>query len=146
MITAIVDTNVVVQAAISPKGASFQVLKAHLDRKYQLISSPTMLDEISRVLMIPHIRTRHTWSDAEIRAFVELLATDAATYPAQRPVRVSITRDPTDTKFLSLAEESAADYLVTQDRRHLLRLKQHAKTQIVTPARFLKELAGESRR
>ena len=31
MITAIVDTNVFVQAAISPKGAAFQVLKAHLD-------------------------------------------------------------------------------------------------------------------
>ena len=62
MITAIVDTNVLVQAAISPNGASFQVLKAHLDGKYQLISSQATLDELQRVLMIPHIRARHGWS------------------------------------------------------------------------------------
>ena len=144
MITAIVDTNVFVQAAISPKGASFQVLKAQLDGKYQLISSQATLDELSRVLMIPHIRARHGWSDTEIRAFVGLLAANAATYPGRRPVPASITRDPTDTKFLSLAEESSANYLVTQDRRHLLRLKQHGKTWIVTPAQFLKKLASES--
>jgi predicted nucleic acid-binding protein len=52
--------------------------------------------------------------------------------------------DVTDTKFLALAEESGATYLVTQDRRHLLRLKQYGKTQIVTPAQFLKELASQS--
>jgi predicted nucleic acid-binding protein len=47
----------------------------------------------------------------------------------------------TDAKFLGLAEEAGANFLVTNDRRHLLRLKRHGRTRIVTPARFLRELA-----
>jgi predicted nucleic acid-binding protein len=44
-------------------------------------------------------------------------------------------------KFLSLAQEADADYLVTKDGRHLLRLKKFGRTQIVTPTRFLAALA-----
>jgi predicted nucleic acid-binding protein len=41
---------------------------------------------------------------------------------------------------LSLAAESSAAFLVTNDRRHLLRLRRHDSTRIVTPTRFLAEL------
>jgi predicted nucleic acid-binding protein len=44
-------------------------------------------------------------------------------------------------KFLSLASEANADFLVTKDGRHLLRLKKYRGTRIVTPAQFLRELA-----
>jgi predicted nucleic acid-binding protein len=43
-------------------------------------------------------------------------------------------------KFLSLALKSNAQYLVTKDGRHLLRLKVFQNTRIVTPAQFLKIL------
>lgn len=46
-----------------------------------------------------------------------------------------------DSKFLDLAEASDADYLVTNDRRHLLGLKRHHRTEIITPAEFLRRLA-----
>jgi uncharacterized protein len=52
----------------------------------------------------------------------------------------SLTRDVTDAKFLALAAEISADFLVTRDRRHLLRLRHFQKTRIVTPRQFLKEL------
>jgi predicted nucleic acid-binding protein len=55
-------------------------------------------------------------------------------------VSATLPRDVTDTKLLALADEAGADYLVTNDRRHLLRLRQDGKTRIVTPARFLGEL------
>lgn len=45
-----------------------------------------------------------------------------------------------DTKFLALAEDARADYLVTNDHRHLLHLRSHGQTQIVTPAAFLRQL------
>ena len=56
------------------------------------------------------------------------------------PVRADIPRDLTDTTLLSLAAESRADYLVTNDRRHLLRLKRYGTTAIIAPAAFLREL------
>ena len=144
MITAILDTNVLVQAAISPKGASFQVLTAVREGRFRLSFTQATLDELLRILMIPHIRARHAWSDEEVRAFVEMLAAHAEIFPGQFEVSPSVTRDVTDAKFLALAKDSSADYLVTQDRRHLLRLKRFHETRIVTPRQFLRELAERS--
>jgi len=61
----------------------------------------------------------------------------AAVYAGQAPVPASLPRDVTDVKFLSLAHEADADYLVTKDGRHLLRLKRYRRTRIVTPTQFL---------
>ncbi len=46
------------------------------------------------------------------------------------------------SKFLSLAAESEAGYIVTNDRRHLLRLKQHGSTKIVTPGKVSARTVG----
>ena len=56
-------------------------------------------------------------------------------------VSPALTRDMTDTKFLGLAAEVSADFLVTRDRRHLLRLRRIQKTRIITPMKFLKEVS-----
>ena len=97
-----------------------------------------MLEELLSVLILPRIRMHHGWSDDEIVRFVAELPTHAARYPGQAPVPPSIPRDVSDVKFLSLALESNAHYLVTKDGRHLLRLKKFQHTRIVTPAQFLK--------
>ena len=68
------------------------------------------------------------------------LSTDAAIYAGQLSASPSLTRDVTDAKVLSLAAESSAAFLVTNDRRHLLRLRRHDSTRIITPTRFLAEL------
>jgi len=62
-------------------------------------------------------------------------------YPGNVPVSAELTRDVTDTKFLSLAAESGADFLVTNDRRHLLPLKRFEETSIVSPSEFVKNLS-----
>lgn len=85
--------------------------------------------------------TRYALSDDEILDFIASLMIDAERYAGILPVSTLLTRDVTDTKFLSLAAESDADYLVTNDRRHLLPLKRFQRTRIVTPAWFLRELA-----
>lgn len=59
---------------------------------------------------------------------------------AAEVVSATIPRDLTDAKWLALATASDADYLVTNDRRHLLRLRRFGRTQIVTPRAFLREV------
>jgi len=142
MITAVVDTNVVVQAAIgTPRSASYRVLRAYDSAKFRLMFSPATIDELLNVLMIPKIRARHGWSEDRILSFTLSLLLQATIFPGQGSISVLLPRDVTDSKFLALAEESRADYLVTNDRRHLLRLKHHLQTRIVTPAQFLKSLS-----
>jgi putative PIN family toxin of toxin-antitoxin system len=143
MLTAILDTNVFVRAALRPASPSARVVDAYLDGRFQLVLSQAVLQELFAVLMLPGIRVRHGWSDDEILRFLTELPANAALYPGQADVAASIPRDVSDVKFLSLAHESNANYLVTKDGRHLLRLKKYGHTQIVTPTQFLVVLPGE---
>jgi|SRR5438309_1659950 len=141
MITAVLDTNVIVGAAIgSEKATAGRILDAYFDGKYQLAFSPATSDELLHVLSLPMIRRRHGWSDDDILRFVLSLHVSATIGTGRLVVSPMLTRDVTDTKFLALAAEISADFLVTRDRRHLLRLRRFQKTRIVTPGQFLKEL------
>jgi predicted nucleic acid-binding protein len=93
------------------------------------------------VLTVPHIRARHGLSDDELLEFLASLLVNAVAYPGQVVVPASLPRDPTDAKFLALADESKANYLVTRDCRHLLRLGRFGPTRIVTPGQFLRQLS-----
>jgi putative PIN family toxin of toxin-antitoxin system len=142
MIAAVLDTNVVVQAAISsPRSASRRVLQAYRDNRYQLVFSAETLHELHEVLTLPRMQARHRWSEQELADYFTFLLANSLFYRVTRTVPPSVTRDVTDPKFLALADVANANYLVTNDRRHLLPLKHHGRTKIVTPAQFLRELA-----
>lgn len=141
MTTAILDTNVPVQSLIgSPHAASARVIDAYFDGRFRLCYSPDTLDELLAVLTVPYIRDRHGLTDDEILDFVAALLPYGERFEGTDPVPADIAGDATDAKFLSLAVESRADFLVTNDRRHLLPLKSHGPTRIVTPADFLRRL------
>lgn len=142
MITAILDTNVVVQSVMSTsRAAAARTVDAYFEGRFRLVYCPTMVDEWLDVLMLPSMRKRHGMTDDELQEFVASLLVTALQFPGEKKVSVLVTRDLTDTKFLSVAAESSANYLVTNDHRHLLRLKRFQHTAIVTPARFLEDLA-----
>ena len=52
-----------------------------------------------------------------------------------------IESDPSDNKFLAIADSARADYIISGDR-HLLELKKYKKTEIITPTKFLEEVSG----
>jgi uncharacterized protein len=132
--TAILDTNVVLQFHISSsRSASVRTLEAFYDARFLLLYSAAVLDEYFEVLMTPTMRHRHRLSDAEILDFLASLLAPECRYQGTTPVRADAARDVTDTKFLSLAAESKADYLVTNDRRHLLAVRRYGHTRIVNP-------------
>ncbi len=141
MITAILDTNVIVQTAIGhARSSSLRVLRAYDDGRFRLVLSPERIDEYLHVLVLPDMRQLHGWSDEQILRFVGSLSMNADFYSELPPVPVALARDVTDVSLLALASTADADFLVTNDRRHLLRLKAHGRTRIVTPAAFLKQL------
>ncbi len=76
MTTAILDTNVIVQAVISSRGASSRTLAAFFEGRFQIVFSDETLEEVRQVLFLPSIRARHDWSEAEVHDFVALLELD----------------------------------------------------------------------
>ncbi|MCI0680557.1 MAG: putative toxin-antitoxin system toxin component, PIN family [Gemmataceae bacterium] len=125
----------------SSRSASARTLDALFEGKYRLVYSPAVVDEWLEVLAIPHIRDRHGLSDDELLEFLASLVVSGAAHAGQSKIAAKLTRDLTDTKFLSLAHESGANYLVTNDHRHLLPLQRFERTRIARPSEFLRILA-----
>jgi putative PIN family toxin of toxin-antitoxin system len=144
MAAAVVDTNVLVAGLLtsSPRSANRKLLDRVRDGDFTLVLSPAALLEIQQVLALPQLRALHHLTDDEIAVFCLGLefAKNARIVAGERPVSPSLTRDVTDTKWVALALESDADYLVTNDHRHLHRLRKVGRTRILTPHKFLAAL------
>jgi putative PIN family toxin of toxin-antitoxin system len=141
MTTAVLDTNVVVQSLFATsRGASRKVLDAYYEGRFRPQFSEATIDELLAALLLPHIREEYGKSEDEVLEFIASLLVNGDRHKITEIVPASLTRYVTDTKLLALANEAKADYLVTNDRRHLLRLRSFGQTKIVTPSRFFRLL------
>jgi putative PIN family toxin of toxin-antitoxin system len=68
-----------------------------------------------------------------------LLLAEAIMVPGSR--EVSVTRDPSDDKIISVALESGADYIVTGDKV-LLTIGEYQGAAIISPAHFMAAMSG----
>lgn len=139
MIRAVVDANVLISSVIAPLGPSRRIFEAWRDGAFVLVTSPGILEEVSRRLAHPRIAKRYAISDEDRTAVRRLLAAEATITPGT--LAVSVTRDPTDDKIIAAALEAGAGYIVTGDK-DLLTLGEYEGVAIVSPARFL-EAMGE---
>ena len=132
---AVLDTNVLVSALISPGGGSARLLLELRSGAFELIVSPLLLAELREVL--GRDKFRRYVSEAEADAYVELIRSEAVVRadPAASPEALSA--DPDDEYLVDLARDAGADALVTGDT-HLLDLR--AIIPAMTPAEFLATL------
>jgi len=144
MLSAILDTNVFIAGLLSThaRSASRELVDRHLRGDFTLFSSPEAMLELAAVLSLPKLLVVHGLSIEQIHRLSRALesARNTRLFEVTTVMPPSITRDATDTKWLALAVETDADYLVSLDRRHLLRLKTVHRTKLVTPRAFLNAL------
>ena len=134
MIKAVVDANVLISSVIAPLGHSRQIFNAWRDGAFLLVTSPGILEEVSRRLAHPRIANRYSISSEDRIAVLRLLKAESMITPGSRDV--SVTRDPTDDKVIAAALETGAEYIVTGDK-NLLTLGKYEGVGILTPARFI---------
>ena len=70
----VLDTNVIVSALISPRGAPAEIFSAWQRGRFTYVTSPPLLDELARALSYPRVRKFLTWTDEERGEFLEALA------------------------------------------------------------------------
>ena len=144
MITAILDTNVILQSLISPSvSSSVMVMERYFDGQFNLVFSNDTLNELINVLSMERMRARHRYPDDELIEFINSLMDNGRCLTVTEKVSAQLTHDITDTKFLALARASGADYLVTNDSRHLLPIGRFHETAIVRPSEFLSVIAQQ---
>jgi putative PIN family toxin of toxin-antitoxin system len=124
----VLDTNVLISALLSERGAPARLLDAWDEQRIQLVSSEEQLQEFKAVCrrgpLAPYIER----SDAG--RVINQIRAEALILP-KLPL-VERSTDPADNFLLAMAEAGEADYLVSGDRRGVLALAQHGGTQILT--------------
>jgi hypothetical protein len=136
----VLDTNVVVSAAVNPKGPPAEIIRAWRARSFEWATSPALLDEMDRTLLSARVRRYMAWGESEIDEFLAAVPSKAEVVYPTRQIDV-VRTDPSDNRVLEAAVAAQADYVVSGDH-HLLQLKTYEGVQIVTPARFVAILAA----
>jgi putative PIN family toxin of toxin-antitoxin system len=107
----VVDTNIVVSAALKPDGLQRTVLLLAINKPARLYISDAILAEYSEVLARPELQIRKGLR-------LQLLQLIRGHSHFVRPARLlQVTPDPSDNKFLECADAAGADYLVTGNQR-----------------------------
>jgi putative PIN family toxin of toxin-antitoxin system len=125
----LLDTNVVVAAALNPEGLSRSVLLLATARPAQLFLSPAILAEYRSVLGRRELAIRR---GLQLQLLDLMESRGRLVFPS-RDVRAA--SDPADNKFLECADEARADYLITGNVRHFPKFWK--ATKIVTVREFI---------
>jgi putative PIN family toxin of toxin-antitoxin system len=134
---AVVDTNILVRAVISPRGAVGRVLSGLRRGDYTLLYSQALLDELADVLNRPRIRQKYHVVDRDITTLIRLiLLRGEAVTPA---LKIAVCRDPKDNKFLEVAVAGRADVIVSEDG-DLLAMHPFEEIPILSSGAFLQML------
>lgn len=130
----IIDTNILVSSIISPKGVCRKVITDILkDTKTDLFISNEILNEYHEILNRKKFSKIAGFSS---EAVILLIAISEFGILLEPKVRIDILKDKADNKFLELAVESKADYLITGNVNDF-NFKSYKTTEIISPKKFL---------
>jgi uncharacterized protein len=125
----VVDTNIVVSAALKPDGLQRTVFLLAITRPARLYVSQGILAEYRDVLSRPELEIRKGLR----QQLLDLIRKRAQLVHPARTVRIA--DDPEDNKFIECADAARADYLVTGNVRHFPKFWKNTK--VVTSREFL---------
>jgi putative PIN family toxin of toxin-antitoxin system len=127
----ILDTNALLSRLLLPDSITARVVRRFFDRATPLASEET-LRELAETLARPKFDPYVSRPDRQ--KFFELFARVAEWVPVTTTIRRC--RDPKDDKFLELAADGHADWIITGDT-DLLELSPFQSTSILIPSAAL---------
>jgi putative PIN family toxin of toxin-antitoxin system len=125
----VIDTNVLVSAALKPTGLQRTVLLLALTKPARLYVSPPIQEEYSEVLARPDLKI----AKGLRQQLLQLIKNHS--HIVVRTQRLHVTSDPDDNIFLECADAARADYLVTGNQKHFPKFWK--KTKVITPREFI---------
>ena len=129
----VIDTNVLVSAALKPAGLERTVLLLAITKPARLYVSRPILEEYSEVLARSNLRIRKG-----LRQQLRQLIKNHSHIVIPRQC-LQVTSDPDDNMFLECADAARADYLVTGNQKHFPKFWK--QTKVITPREFISLVA-----
>ena len=124
----VLDTNVFI-SGIHWNGSSEKIIRAWMNKDFDLVSSLPIIKELVRILMsfkVPLDLDDISWWESLILEKAILVV------PTEK---INIVTDPDDNKFVEAALEGEAQYIVSKDK-HLLILKEYGGIKVLHPDDF----------
>ncbi len=125
----VLDTNIVVSAALKPLGLQRTVLLLAMTKPARLYLSPPIFAEYRAVLSRAELHIRKG-----LRQQLLQLLKNRAHFVAPSSA-LQVTADPADNIFLECADAARADYLITGNQRHFPKFWK--KTKIINAREFI---------
>jgi predicted nucleic acid-binding protein len=137
------DTDVLVAAVRSDRGASRVLLTAALERRYWFLASVPLMLQYESVLTRPEHLVAAGISELDVQVLLDAIALVA------KPVRISylwrpILPDPGDDLVLETAMNGQAEAVLTFNRRHFEPAAARFGIEILAPAEAVRRLEDRS--
>jgi len=129
----VIDTNVVVSAALKPEGLQRTVVLLAMTKPARWYVSDAIVSEYAMVLVRPEPKIRRNLR----QQLLQLIKNHARVIAPSRLAQ--ITSDPDDSIFVECADAARADYLVTGNQRHFPKFWKNTK--IINSSEFLSVIA-----
>jgi len=129
----VIDTNVVVSAALKPEGLQRTVVLLAMTKPARWYVSEAIVAEYTLVLTRPELKIRRSLR----QQLLQLIKNHARVVVPSRIAQ--ITSDPADNIFLECADAARADYLLTGNQRHFPKFWRNTK--IISSTEFLSVIA-----
>lgn len=133
MLKVCIDTNVWISGVIF-SGKPAEVVTAALSKKFEVVLSTVILEEIEKNLI-----GKFKFSRTNTRKLINRILQVADLYEPSGTIRI-IGNQHADNLVLETAFLGNAKYLVTGDKEHLLPLKVFKHVKIVDPSTFLMQI------
>lgn len=131
MIKIVIDTNIFVSAILF-NGKPEIIINLISNKEVQGFISPYILFEVKDVFV-----KKFSWDKERIERLEKLIREDFTVIYPKTSLNL-IKTYPIDNHILECAVEINADFLITGDKKHILKLKKVKKTNIITAEEFLK--------
>ena len=125
----VIDTNVVVSAALNPDGLQRTTILLAITKPARLYVSLPILEEYEGVLSRPHLNIR---KGLRLQMLQLIKNNSHLIAPSHR---LDVSSDPDDNRFLECADKAGADYLITGNQKHFPTFWK--KTKIITSREFI---------
>src|SRR5712692_8029210 len=125
----VIDTNMLVSAALKPDGLQRTVLVLALTKPARLYVTHAILAEYREVLARPEFKIRRGLR----QQLFQLMRNHARLVKPTRAIQGA--NDPDDDRFLECADAARADYLITGNQRHFP--KYWKRTKVITLREFI---------
>jgi putative PIN family toxin of toxin-antitoxin system len=135
----VLDTDVIVAALRSPRGASAAILRCLDDGRATLLLSVALALEYEAVCQLPEHRLVMGLTTADVEIFVNSLIAMAEPVEAHFRWRPAL-QDPADEMVLETAVNGNAAALVTFNQKHFKPVHSHFGIEVLQPREALKRM------